>query len=380
MKEEQRIRFFKNKIREVLTLYKKEIGDTRYSLYMEMVERVNDYNELKEMADLEMQIDMLEYTRDFIKKPLEKKEVEIKDLRNVFDTKMWDNTSEDMEEEELIEDMDSEENLALMAYVLEKRLREMPEEEKNREIIPGNRIGMEVNDSIEEELMEEEYFGSIEDDTEDEDGIQIDEGDYFGADEDDEEETDIDLDISEGDLEEYESAEDNESDLDEEESDEYNNTEDNYLDDMDIGEYMEDDEDDEEDDSEDSSEDGKSVEDIEIDLDGIDGYLDDDDGDEDELDINIDINEDELSGYCDYDDDEDELDINIDINEDELSGYCDYDDDDVETVKANRASNRKDSNVNNRNNKLNVFENKKTQETFDIIQKITDGVSKKFLT
>ena len=357
MKEEQRIRFFKNKIREVLTLYKKEIGDTRYSLYMEMVERVNDYNELKEMADLEMQIDMLEYTRDFIKKPLEKKEVEIKDLRNVFDTKMWDNTSEDMEEEELIEDMDSEENLALMAYVLEKRLREMPEEEKNREIIPGNRIGMEVNDSIEEELMEEEYFGSIEDDTEDEDDIQIDEGDYFGADEDDEEETDIDLDISEDDLAEYESAEDNESDLDEEESDEYNNTEDNYLDDMDIGEYMEDDEDDEEDDSEDSSEDGKSVEDIEIDLDGIDGY-------------------------CDYDDDEDEdeLDINIDINEDELSGYCDYDDDDVETVKANRASNRKDSNVNNRNNKLNVFENKKTQETFDIIQKITDGVSKKFLT
>jgi hypothetical protein len=393
MEEEQRILFFKNKIREVLTKYRDEIGEVRYTLYMEMVDKINDYNELKEMADLEMQIDMLKYTREYIKKPLEEKEVDIKGLRSVVEPEMKEIEYRDMEDDELLEGIDSEESLALMEFMIDKRIKDMPEEERNREIIPGVRIGMRVSEDedmgIDENFIDgDDYFDDSGYDDEDfEADIEVNDDDYFEEGEYTDESGNIQVDEFDGGLDEYEDYgedEDYEDDKDGEDigvdiDDEYLDGYENYGDDgdshevddldniegyIDDGKYMDSDE------GYAYMDEDENYLDLEN-LDGIDNYL------EDDLEDTFENGEIELEGVEGLDNYlEDDLEMDVD-GLGRLGGYENHSDEDELSVERYNNSSKINSEIRTDNNKLRIFENKKTQETFDVIQKITNNISKK---
>lgn len=79
----KRLNYFKNKIRMSLEKIKDDLGDLRYELYLTMVDRCDDYKELREMAELEMQLEFIEYTRGQIMKPINDRQIDISDLNKV---------------------------------------------------------------------------------------------------------------------------------------------------------------------------------------------------------------------------------------------------------------------------------------------------------
>ena len=79
----KQLAYFKEKIKHELEKIREDIGDLRYNLYVATVDQCDDYDQLREMAELEMQIDFIEYTKAFIKDRLHEKSVDIQDLKKV---------------------------------------------------------------------------------------------------------------------------------------------------------------------------------------------------------------------------------------------------------------------------------------------------------
>lgn len=314
----KQLNFYKNRIKQQLANIRSDIGELKYELYIKMVDICEDYHELLEMAELEMQIDFLKYTNGNIMDKLEKDNITVRDLKEAIDRdarEALDKPIETDEEYELManmEDMsevdDAELDAALLRQLIQRE-EDMPDEERNRDsdYLPG----MEVSARIEEQ-WENEQIESLFDYDEDDD-----EYDEYDEDDDDDDEYDEDSILGEDESDEYEEydeelQEDDDDILGTDNEDESNL--DNYDDEDDI---MMDDEDD----------------------DDILGYDDEDydENEDDTLDENDAISEedfflaDEGSEFSDnYGDSDDDDDIDLDdffSDEDDDDSDEDYDDD-----------------------------------------------------
>lgn len=141
--QENRLRFFKEKIKEQLELIKDDLGALRYKLYIAMVDECNNYDDLRDMAELEMQINMIEYTRKEIKSKLTESNTDIKELRLVCDENYKNQVQQEIDSEEessrqeidIAEALQDEETSTAMAHILMMRLATEPLEETYRDEI-----------------------------------------------------------------------------------------------------------------------------------------------------------------------------------------------------------------------------------------------------
>ena len=298
----KQLNFIKNKIKSQLDDIRSDIGELRYDLYIKMVDGCDDYYQLLEMAELELQIDYLNYTNNNIINKLEEENTTVKDLRQAIDSNGINSdryldepieTDDAYETLENFNDMSNEEQdkfLDAVARNIQERLNNEPDEEKDRDYseIPG----MEVNDKLEEEYEDEQLarFISGDDNPEETDSDEDDndednddeDNDILGYDEDADYDSSDELDDDGG----YNSEDEDLSDLlgenDEDESeneddlgDSDGDALDNNEDDLDIDSdddffYAEDAEDDEETEDE---------EDVDAELEGL---FDDDEGNDEE--------------------------------------------------------------------------------------------------
>lgn len=254
---EKQLEFFKEKIIQTLSEVRNDIGETRYSLYVQMVLQCNDYDELKEMAELEMQLDSIAYTKQSIKDKLTKQSVDIKDLRKVCYPPYNTSDEQVLETGELDEMIDDPNTLSLMALQLQKRLEETPPEELQRpqefdaddfltEDERLNNLAIQFEkESIEEALeagipIEEE---SDEDDEEEQDNDTFDTSDFEDWGEDDEEEESDDTDTFDtSDIEDWEDEEESDDEEDDESDKEEDGQDRDTFDTSDLDELFEDDE------------------------------------------------------------------------------------------------------------------------------------------
>lgn len=77
----QQLAYFKEKLNKQLDSVKELLGEYRYKVFHMMVNECEDYDELRMMADIEMQLDSLEYEKKRVKDRLDRKDVSIKDIR-----------------------------------------------------------------------------------------------------------------------------------------------------------------------------------------------------------------------------------------------------------------------------------------------------------
>lgn len=191
----RQLAYFKEKIKRELEKIRDDIGDVRYNLYVATVDQCDNYEDLREMAELEMQLDFIKYAKTSIKDRLQEKYVDIQDLRKVR-YPPYDEESMEIEETDMEAELDSPETLAMLALAMHKRLESEPIEEQGKVFEPGKRIGMDVEVELSEEEqlelmakeMEEDeeglsaqYDGYIGDE-EDNDFDESDEDGYFGSD------------------------------------------------------------------------------------------------------------------------------------------------------------------------------------------------------
>ena len=59
-----KIEFFRNKIKQNIDSIKTAISEVRYELYMAMIEDCESYSELRDMADIELQLNMIKYAKE----------------------------------------------------------------------------------------------------------------------------------------------------------------------------------------------------------------------------------------------------------------------------------------------------------------------------
>ncbi len=312
----QQLQYFKNKIKVELDKIKSDIGETRYKLYITMVEECNDYDELRELAELELEMDYLDYVKNNINNRLQEKSVDIKDLRKVC-YPPYEQDAEDapLEEDDLEEDIESEETQDLLAFAMFRRLQEEPLEEQGKVYEQGVRIGQDVEIPLTEE---EELELMVKEAMEDEEDLEESYGESLDMDDD--------IEIEE-DSEDYFSNEDSEDDSED--------SLDNNLEDLieeDNNEYFSNEEmDDSEDDSEDFDFDTTDSTDDE-------GYFiesDEEDTDENENNDNdsgeIDI-EDGTDDYFEESDEDDDTNNSLENEDDiEMDDYFEESDEDDDT-------------------------------------------------
>lgn len=382
--EDKKLDFFKNRIRHILEEYKDELGDLRYRLYMEMVNQSNNYEEIKEMADLEMQVDLLEYTKNNIKNPLKKMNVEIKDIKREFNPNYDKYLEEDLMQNDIEDSIDSKETMALLAFRLSRRVDENIEDNADRIIYD--------EDNDEEDYFSDDNNSDSLDEDEDFDNTEEDEEDYFedNPEEETEDSTNSDEYFIEDDTDEDDTDEDN---TDEDNTDEDDTNEDDYF------VEGEDDEEEEEEDINNSEnddndyfieDDGEDIDDFEEDDinegDASEGGVDDDEYFEDDTDEN--------------EDDKDDCYIGDDTEDDSYFINDETDEEDEKAVnfagrgyggginKINRdaggMSGERDKTVENINitaesvfiHDRNDEKNKKTQEMFNTINRVGEKLSR----
>lgn len=133
------IDFLKNRIRSRLAEVADQMGKYRFRLYMAMVDECNDFDELKEMAELDLQMDLFDYVRNEINPMLDEMNMSIADVRrmDIGDIPPLANPLQDYEIEptEIEELMEDEEANAAMAMMLMNRIKNEPDEEKYRQEI-----------------------------------------------------------------------------------------------------------------------------------------------------------------------------------------------------------------------------------------------------
>ena len=172
----KQLNFYKNRIKRQLESIRGDIGELKYELYTKMVDGCEDYYELLEMAELEMQIDFLNYTNGNIMNKLEKDNITVRDLKEAIDNdnRAYLNMPIETDEEdeilsnyaEMSEDEQDELNAAIARQLAERELN-MPDEERHRDMdyLPG----MEVNAMLEEQYEEEQIASLFEGDDDMED-------------------------------------------------------------------------------------------------------------------------------------------------------------------------------------------------------------------
>lgn len=206
--ERQKLEFFKQFIKEKLEKIREDIPARRYRLLLAVIDDCDDYNELREMAELDMQIDLFEYTKTEINPKVQQLNLDMDTIREAQSTypvqeKPTDDTSpSDYTTEELIEDLDDPIIGAAMVAMLAARAASEPLEETYRDdMLNGSddQPSLEDLETLEEEMGDFSGIGeslSVSDDEFDELG----EDDLLSSsEEDDEDDT---LDDSFGELDE----------------------------------------------------------------------------------------------------------------------------------------------------------------------------------
>ena len=288
----KKIEFFKNKIRQRLKELCPYMSDVKYRLYNSMINDCQSLDDIREMAELDMQFSMIKYVQELDDK-LKKSDTNIDELEAVTSQnnraaklaviapkkEVAVNQYDDVDLTNIVEDLDDPEIINAQADLLMARMA--------AEKLSGYTED-EDEDSEDEELYDE-MFGDeeeeedLEDEEEDEEEDDISEyGDYIEDEEDSTNNEEDSNDTDEDFIDFGDSTE--ESDNTEEEAEETEEETDDEL----IADMF-DDEDDIPDEEEDSEND-----DSEDDLDNI--NLDDIFGDEEEEDNDFDINEEDL-GY-----------------------------------------------------------------------------------
>ena len=346
----KQLNFYKNRIKQQLDNIRSDIGDLKYELYIKMVDGCEDYYELLEMAELEMQIDFLNYTKGNIMNKLEKENITVRDLKEAIDNETMlhlDKPIETDEEYEIMSNMedmsevdDSELDAAILRQLIQRE-EAMPEEERNRDnaYLPG----MEVNARLEEQWEDEQLESLFEFDDEDEEENEEDIDNILGDDDYDEDWEHDDIlgaDIDDDNVLDNWDEEDDDI-LDEEDEDDILGYDDEYYNENTDDAFDENSGISEEDfflasEGSEFSNNLEGVDDDEIDLDEF--FSDDDDEEADESDDDYDgvFDEDEFFLGDDDEDFEDESDEDDDsdvideddffLDDDELDEYDDSDD------------------------------------------------------
>ena len=354
-KDEQRIIFLKKRILNRLEEVQECMSNTKYKLYKTMVNDCNSFDEIREIAELDMQLGLIDYVRK-LKYSLDENNIRIGDIeainnysdkpqklslilpsKNINQTQKLD----DIDISTLGEDIEDKEVLAAASSILLSRLNAIPPEELYREQIEeyeDDELDFEDIDESELGIGEEEKqdindivpdFSNEIDDEDDEldfgnnepndidnisdDGIFIDD-DEESDDESDDESEDTDWDSLGDDL--FEEGSNNFDDDSDEESDD---TDWDSLGD-DLFEEGSEDGDESDDESDDTDWDSLGDDLFEEDNDNFDD--DSDDESDDDISSLDNIDADDL--FCD-DDSEDEYDEDGEDDEDDE----DYEDDDA---------------------------------------------------
>lgn len=293
MENDKRLEYFKKHIKEKLESVKDDIPDRRYRLWIAAIDDCEDYDELREMAELDMQLDMFEYTRNEINPKLQRLNLEMDEIRGAKTMQEPSKTTgktlgtnefssltmpdSDDEEEyttgEMLEDLDDPEMEAAMAAIIAARMASEPWEEANREEMLDSIIG---DTSAEEDIegLSEEDFGDL-----------ADAGDSLEVDEDD-----FDIDEDELDIEEDNDGENTDDNI---ESSEEGSDEDDGF-----GDFFGD---------SDSDEDTENTDDDEM-LNGIEGFEDFEENDSDDTDEKPDESQNnshgDISDFLDFDEED----------------------------------------------------------------------------
>ena len=329
----KRLEYLKIRIKNQLDTIKDEIGPLRYKLYCAITDDCDNFEELRDMAEMELQIDALSYSKGLMEK-LKEYNVGIEDLRDAGCNKDTENTEETDDEEEdieyeeegteectyedLIEGLEDEEMLDIMSSILDIRDDTEPEEEKYRteimEAFEKTREMIRIENGLKELEDDEELLDFIEDfDTKSDGGEDA---------EDDSEEDDSEDGIDPDDIFLDSSNDGNNTEEDEDDSEEEINADDIFIDDDDTDDEEEDDIEDDID-PDDIFMDEEETDDIDPD----DIFLDDEEDTSEEDDEEEDEDEDEDE---DYEDDIDPDDIFLDDEEDTSEEDDEDEDEDYE--------------------------------------------------
>lgn len=197
---EKGILFLKNRIIARLGEVKDLLGPYRYKLYIAMVEECNDFNELRDMAELDLQMDMFDYVRNEIEPKMAELNLSLPDLRKLDAGVDYSTLSKPKELEltpdDIPEALDDPEVDSAMAMLLAARLANEPAEEKYRQEMldftfesdPAY-LANEIDEVDDAELSQYGNMGADEDEFEDDDTDLL---SYGGEGDDTEEESDDD--------------------------------------------------------------------------------------------------------------------------------------------------------------------------------------------
>lgn len=190
--EERKIQFFKNKIKARIEELRDFMPEIKYKLYKTMIEDCDSYDEIREMAELDLQFNMIHYVKD-LKDKLKDNNTNIEELeavtnKNVRASKLvvitpkpknkLTNTEKlaDIDLSTLGEDMEDEDVLASAANLLLLRMRTMPPEELYREEIENYEDdNIEDIDNLDADGLFEETDEALEND-DDDDELEFEDG------------------------------------------------------------------------------------------------------------------------------------------------------------------------------------------------------------
>ena len=196
-----KVTFFKNRILKRIEELHPYMSDIKYRLYRTMISDCNSFDEIREIAELDLQFNLIKYIKD-IEYKLEENNTNLHEIevltsntskslklniispkKNINISEPSNNETSDIDLSTLGEDMEDEEVLASAANLLMSRLASIPPEELYREQL----------ENYEENELSEEYIDEI--DVSDESLY------YDGGDEEEENDEDDELDIEEDDTE-----------------------------------------------------------------------------------------------------------------------------------------------------------------------------------
>lgn len=197
--DEQKINFYKNRILKKLELIKDDMSPEKYKYFTSMVLDCDRYEELREMSEMDMQIEFINYTRTEIIDKLAEQGLTLEDAKRLQEER---NNAADLQlitparkkanpdifaldNSEVGEALDNEEMLDAAAAILYARLQNEPPEEKYSDIIDNIQRAGNISDTLDKELDD---LLDTEDDIDDYDPLdELD--DYEEDNDDDSEET-----------------------------------------------------------------------------------------------------------------------------------------------------------------------------------------------
>lgn len=218
--EDIKVTYFKNKIEKRLEELRPYMSDVKYRLYTSMIKDCTSFDQVREMAELDMQFNMIKYVKELEEK-LKLSDTNIEELEAVTNQnakaakltvikpkKKEEKTNldiaNDIDLSSLCEDLEDDELLASAANLLMMRLNNMPDEEKYRDALVDYEEDELTVDAIDNlEIDDSEIDGDDTEESEEEDNddfdIDIDESELGlddNSEESEEEDNDFELDLA----------------------------------------------------------------------------------------------------------------------------------------------------------------------------------------